>query len=464
MKKILFLTFCCILMVVMVLHAIPAMADVSFEGEYRVRAYSYDLSPQKREDNGKSFDNSQTYYDQRFRLQMTAAVNENLKGVLRLVAPQNSGKIWGYSKKWDDCEYSGNECDPEENPTAEGVEIDLAYIDFTIPNTKFNCVIGKQYLSLGNYIVLGSQATYDAILVNAKLGIVDLSVFTAKLYEGDISDSPSYVSNQDPSYMFSEDDEDLYGVALGFNAAPNMNFGLFLVKVDDSDVGSGFFTDDIDTELWQDLDAYYIGLTANMDFAPVKIKAELDYCTGKIAKMENSAADDDIKIKGLAFFADVCADLSPFKVGGSILYTTGNDKEDMEKNEFGRFEPISSSFSYMNDWDSFVLYHYLHEDISNLTALRVFGMWDITQKTALKGSIINFNRTEDEDDIEDIKTALGTELNLKVEHSLYENLTVSGGFSYWMTSKETFPQYNDNGEIEDPDGCMLFKAQVLYTF
>ncbi len=460
MKKALYFAFTAFILTIMVFHVIPARAvELKFNGEYRIRAYAFDI------DGRKDCDDSQTYYDQRFRLVFTAEVTENLKGVVRMVAPNND--------KWGNMDTTGtiDSC----NPWAGNVDFDLAYLDFAIPNTNLSAKVGKQYLKLGNYIVLGSHATYDAIMISTKIENVDLALFTAKIYEG----------NTDDSAGSSEDDEDLYGFTLGVNAAPNMNFGLFAVVGNDSSASEGHFSLG-EYSSYSDIDGLWLGLTAEVDYAPVKLNFELDYSSVKFNR--NPAENGQIqeyKSEGYAVFADACVELEFAKVGIAALMTTGNKEDDSAENDYSVFTPISSRFSYYKNWDLMVIEKLLERSkgdncINNLTTLKVYAMKDLTPKTTAILSVQTYNYTENirkknsEGEYEYINylgeyeqrlfnkstsdeiNNLGVEIDAILKHKLYENLTVTAAAGYWLTDKETFG--------EDSDDNWLLKACLLLEF
>jgi len=438
MKKALYFTLAAFILTVMVFHSMPVRAvELSFNGEYRVRAYAYDMNGLNEQDDAR------TYYDQRFRLVLTATASENLKGVLRIVAPNND--TWGTF----DSENTSN-------PWEGSVDYDLAYLEFSIPNTNLNAKIGKQFLKLGNYIVMGSYATYDSIVVSTKIENVDISLFTAKLYEGSIHDA------EGPS----EDDEDLYGLTLGVNAAPNMNFGFFAVILNDGALDSGYIGEDDIYGEYSDSDAFWLGLTADMDYAPLKFKFEVDYASYKA----NSEIVDDIEGEGFAVFADICAELEFAKVGVAALMTTGQDRDHFEKNEDSAFYPIGSRFSYFYEWDLLVINKFLEDAydnqcITNLTTYKVYAMKDFTPKTSGTLSVQTYSYTEDANLYDaDEQTRIGVEIDAIVTHQLYENLELKAGAGYWITDKETYDPATETTLGKDNEDNWILKLALLFEF
>jgi len=434
MKKLFCLAFAVFVLTVMCFSIMPARAaEVNFNGEYRVRGFAHDL------DGTKDAEVTSSEWDQRFRLYITAKMSDNLKGVIRMLAPNHVNSESYDADSW------GESVDPKV------VLWDLAYLDFDIPQTNFNVKLGRQGIDLGNYIVLGSCKTYDSVVLNTKLQQVNLSLFVAKFYEGALNKA---------------DDEDLYGFALSFSPAANMNMGVFAALANDGDSSMGYIPDPPDPAIpadYPDTDGMWLGVTANMDIAPVKVKFEADYSSVTF----NAITGEDEEHTGFAIFADVSSDLAIAKVGGNILYTTGADR-DATDNDTDAFFPISSNFSERNDYDYIVMREYLYGkfgtdwSVGNLTAIQLYAMKDFDPKLSGKVSIQNYAFTEDPDGAANIDggvnmdTAIGTEIDFVAKYKLYDNLTITGVAAYWMTDSDVFGDGNDD--------CWLLKHEILYKF
>jgi hypothetical protein len=444
MKKVFCLAFAVFVLTVMCFSTMPARAaEVSFNGQWRVRGFAYDIEGDKADNRSDSV----TYWDQRFRLYITAKASDNLKGVIRMLAPDHVGAPTvtpGCGDVWGDV-------------WAKPILWDLAYLDFDVPQTQLNVKVGRQGIDLGNYIVLGSCKTYDSLVVSTAVQNVNLSLFTAKLYEG--------------SAGGAFDDQDLYGVALNFKAAPNMTLGAFGVMGINGDITSGFMStmldsiDAVDSTAAADYagrdsaDAMWLGLTGDMDFAPIKVKLEFDYSKITLTDtVEPTMAD--YEITGYAFFADVCADLPMAKVGINLLYTSGHDKDDTSISESDQFIPISSHFSERQGYDHLVLYRAIYGNaggdfsLGNLTAIQVYAMKDLTSQLSGKFSVQKYNMTNQSDSA--TGDDLGTEIDVLLSYKLYDNLKLTGTGAYWLTTDDVFGPDNEN--------CWLLKQEILYTF
>jgi hypothetical protein len=449
MKKVLYVAFAVFVLSVMCFTVMPARAEVTFNGEWRVRGFAFDI------DGTKDADVTNNYWDQRFRLYITAKISDNLKGIIRAMAPNHAPCDFAIGND-DAGSDPGNKWGTSVDPRP--VLWDIAYLDFTCPITEVNIKLGRQGIDLGNMIVLGSCKTYDALVLGKKIQNVGLSLFTAKFYEGTTSQS---------------DDEDLYGVNLNFNPVPNMNASVFAVMANDGATYKGYhalFEDENAlANAYPDMDAYWFGATANMDIAPVKVKLEFDYSTLTF----NSQLDgvDDVEAKGFAFFGDVSADLPAVKVGGNILYTTGDDADAEDTNESDLFIPISSYFSERNDYDYIVMRTFLYKptvdfdafilpgdwSIGNLTAFQLYAYKDLMPKLTGKLSVQKYMFTEDPDGSEDtFGDDLGMEVDVKLTYKMLDNLTITGVGAYWLTTDDIFQKDNED--------CWLLKHEILYKF
>ncbi|MGA1797061.1 MAG: hypothetical protein ACMUIL_14515 [bacterium] len=440
MKKVLYFTFAVLVLSVMCFNVMPARAEVTFNGEYRIRGWALDI--EGADDPAGTRSDSTSYWDQRFRLYITAKMSDNLKGVIRMLTPNHvpcdydtAGNIWG----------SGDAVDPKP------VLWDIAYLDFDVPELQLNAKLGRQGIDLGNKIVMGSCKTYDSVILTKMVRNINLSVLTAKFDEGDTGGE--------------FDDEDIYGAVLNFAAAPNVNMGVWAIMGKDGDtVNSGYMFADGGLTTNPSADAFWFGATAAMDYAPLKINLEFDY--SKVT-LNGINANPDIEMTGYAFFADVSSELAIGKVGGNLLYTTGDDKADGDAAKSDIFVPISSHFSERNEYDELVIRRYLYGEgnglldgdrsIGNILAIQLYASRDLTPKLNGKATIQNYTFNQDPDgDAGPLDKSIGQEIDIILTYKLYDNLTVKGVGAYWITTDDIFGTDNEN--------CWLLKHEILYKF
>lgn len=450
MKKVFYLAFAVLILSVMCFGVMPARAEVTLNGEWRVRGYVYDIQGEK-DASGETSDTA-SYWDQRFRLYITAKMSDNLKGVVRMLAPkQVDGDFSDVESKWG----GGDAVNPKP------VYWDIAYLDFDVPlpTAPVNVKLGRQDIMLGNSILLGSSRTFDSLMLNTAIQNVNISLLTVKLDEGNISGA--------------FDDEDLYGAVVSFDPVPNINLGIWAVLGKDGDTGGseGYMVNAVDgvAATNPSLDAFWMGAAANMDLPPMKINVEFDY--SKVT-LNGEWGNPDIESTGYAFYADVAADIPTVKFGGSLLYTTGEDKDETNHvTDNDLFIPISSYFSERNDYDYMVLRRYIYSrdngifsgdhSIGNIIAIKLYAMKDLAPKLMGMVSAQNYSFTQDPDGSSGwMGKNLGTEIDVKLVYKLYNNLTITGVGAYWITDEDTFDM-NQDGDVENN---WLLKQEILYKF
>ncbi|MGA1839148.1 MAG: hypothetical protein ACMUIU_00855 [bacterium] len=452
MKKVFYLAFAVLILSVMCFNVMPARAEVTFNGEWRVRGFAYDINGENDAVGNRS--DTASFWDQRFRLYITAKVSDNLKGIVRMLAPNHvpcdydtgGGNRWGYY-------------DPKP------VLWDVAYLDFDIPlpAAPVNVKLGRQGIDLGNYVLLGSCRTYDSVILSTAIQNVNISFLTVKLDEGQ---NPTYPA--DPNYA-GFDDEDLYGAVLSFDPAPNINLGIWTVFGKDGGTRSGYISQTlqsvIDPDDYPSADAFWLGAATKMDFAPIKVNLEFDYSKVSL-NSDDTVTNPDIDVTGYAFFGDICADLPAVKFGGNLLYTTGDDKTDSDYDS-DLFVPISSYFSERNDYDYMVLREYIPKyygngafkgdhSIGNLIAIKLYAMKDLAPKVNGMISVQNYSFTQDPDGNGGDGKNIGTEIDVRLVYKLYDNLTLTGVGAYWVTDEDIFGADNENN--------WLLKQEILYKF
>jgi len=168
--------------------AAPALAlDGDLKGYFNIRG----IATNNVSDLDSSSDDNRQGVDQRFRLWLTGALNENVKGV---VAFEND-VFWGDSNSDYGVDYKGD------------LEIKSAYIQFKAMDAT--TTVGEQGFSLGRGFVIADDAPGLKIVKN--LGPANVSLVWIHAIEGDLSND--------------SDEQDVYAVegdfaAGGFSIVP----------------------------------------------------------------------------------------------------------------------------------------------------------------------------------------------------------------------------------------------------
>ncbi|MBN1573200.1 MAG: hypothetical protein JW984_08405 [Deltaproteobacteria bacterium] len=225
-----------VLTVVFVATALAAFAaETTFKGQYRVRAWNEYNFDKKLEDQNNFFpghDNAQYdgWFDQRFRLTITHTRSEFLKAVIRFDIVEDT---WGQQRNL------------RINNSAAGNFINLAYIEFTLPQIG-TFTVGKFNETYGYGLAFSDEGDGTIGLTGARWanawGPVALSVLYAKVSDGISAGSNTAWYNWDA---------DLYAMNLKITPAEKHVIELFGGALIDSDAWGNI----VGGSLWNSLAA-----------------------------------------------------------------------------------------------------------------------------------------------------------------------------------------------------------------
>ena len=288
--------------VCMVMFIAPAYADdrVSLSGSMRVRAWSENYTD----------GSDAAWWDQRFRIQTTINVADDVKAVLRVDYGEGQ---WG-----DD--YNGLITRPRATGNfATTIDIDRGYLN--IDKEMWALTVGQQYLGLGVAQVLDANAT------GVKL-VLKFPVKTSLIY---VKESENGSFNDDNNF----EDSDVYAVNFGYDTDA-FSAKLYAVTRDD-----GSAVDD---------SATMFGFNGSATLGMVDLTGELDFATG-------DTADGAIDYVGTQFYLKAAANLSDaFSMGAELLYALGTDDADEQQLtgmcNWWSFVPMSSNTPFDADWSA----------------------------------------------------------------------------------------------------------------
>jgi len=244
--------------------------DVEFGGDARVRGvnkYNYDAD--------KSADDDNAYYDQRYRLKITAKADNGVEARARIRISDAT---------WDNSSTVGD--------TGGNVTADYAYLHVPIGNVTID--VGRQIASWGNKFMVWNAET-NRLKVYTKVSGMTVGVFTDKKVE----------TNDD----FNSQDFNDYAAFL-ITKAGGLKVGILGV----------YYKDDTTP----DNDGQLINVFTNGKIGNLGVAAEIAYKGGDL--FETTASDG----ADLGAFALVTAGLGKATVGGAVAYakdgyTTDND-------------------------------------------------------------------------------------------------------------------------------------------
>jgi hypothetical protein len=379
MKK---LAIAFIAVVCMAMFIAPAYADdrVSLSGAMRVRAWSENYT--NGDDAG--------WWDQRFRIQTTINVADDVTAVLRVDYGEGQ---WG-----DD--YEGLITRPRKDFT-NTIDVDRGYVN--IDKEMWSLRVGQQYLGLGILQVLDANAT------GAKL-VLKLPVKTSLIY---VKESENGSFNDDNNF----EDSDVY--ALNFSYDTDVfSANLFAITRDD-----GSAVDD---------SATMYGFNASAALGMVDLLGELAFADG-------DTNDDAIDYVGTQIYLKAAANLNDaFSMGGELLYALGTDDNDEQQLtgmcNWWSFVPMSSNTPFDADWSAFANGDPFDPTGSNggVQGITLFGKYNVMDALSLGAKVGYFTPEEDDntatDDITSFNVwasymlATNTELAVAYLYSDYDNL------------------------------------------
>ena len=225
---------------------------------------------------GNVSDNDQ-YMIQMFRLTGEFGFGENIKAVVRGDFAQG---IWGIDNDQRTPERGGFSNLFNNKDTNFSVHIDLAYIDFMLPDNGFRAKLGRQHYILGNRLVLDQDN--DGIWLSKTAGPGSFIFTWSKMFEG--ADS---LSDNDASDVGGADagDTDLYSLTYAMKTK-NWKIDPFVAYYKDSGTGDGtayipqgfqYFNARFRPQI---TDATVVGLSFSGTAGALKLKGEVDYLTG----------------------------------------------------------------------------------------------------------------------------------------------------------------------------------------
>lgn len=277
------------------------------------------------------------YAVQMLRLGLNLAVSDNLKAVTRIDLGQG---WWGV----DNDDFRGD-LDGDDNNNASvrfsnkdtnyGIHVDIAYVDFMIPNTSFpiNLRVGRMYYGLGNKLVLDSN--FDGVQVDFKTKPGKLALAWARVSEGvdgltdaDLS-ATGGADGDDADLFMATFDRSALGGKLSYGL-----FGMYYMDNGDDD-GTTFMPNGIDyfrPRFSPNISKLgVVGLTMNYNNKEMglRLQGEFDYLIGKDDVSNANSGPNQLldvnngDLKGYNLYLKANKDVSP-KVDLGLVFGLGS--------------------------------------------------------------------------------------------------------------------------------------------
>jgi len=446
-----------------------AETKMIFNGEYRIVGVSADnvYDGVDKQPDG-TLDDKVDFFMQRVRLN-TIAATENVKGVLGFeIGWDEWGKSYGSLGKGANQE--GGDAGIMVDYSAANAEVRLAYIDFTVPDTKLSVSIGKQPLFSHQHLVQLGAAMSPGIQAKYALSeAAKIKVYWAKIVEGSSATAHDWVGNGDS-------DNDLYYAEFSTKAEA-MNWGVYGAYNRDFREAGGPSTRPMAMANY-DVTTQWFGAFAGLNVGPVKL--DLHGAYGKWEFDAARGATQDWEGTGYYFRAMGFMKTGVGLLNFGTLYASGDG--DFTDNDFDVFPYVEGGVMY--PWISAVvagpniLYwgNGVADEVYNQTCLPPSGVDNLGRwftnvgltipmgKTKLIGELWYLKTAEDPSDPKTYNHTyrdenIGYELDLELHYAMTKNLTLQAEFDYLMAG-----DYFAKSATISADTAYIAAVGVKYAF
>ena len=394
--------------VLVIAFTVPATAFESvFGGYWRTRAY---MQKDFSGDDTKALD--RTLVDTRTRLYYTAIFNENLKFVNKFEFDAAWG---GATAGYGDIGADGKD-----------VEVKNSYVDFTLG--AINSKIGVQSYKLGRGFLFNDD--FAGAVITYKAEAFELPIFWVKAYEG---------SNGD-----NNGDVDYYGIAPKFSLGDMGAVQPFFVWVTSDcaeDYDATWPQSDLELE---DLDIYYLGFDADMNFDMVSVWLTAMYQFGEVDAFEGELGSISADVSAWLAAIGAKVNFDTFDLHGQIFYASGDDDlDDDDVEEFvplkgqdyhwaeimggGMFDNAGFSNNQSNNAPGW-------NNITNVIAYNIGANFKVMDDLSLRADLWYAQLVEEEDLPDD---ELGFEADFGMTYKLMDNLNLDVVAAYLFAGDAT---------------------------
>ena len=368
-------------------------AEVSFDGQYRIRLFSFENDDDFQDDVGVT----NSYIDQRFRTGITVRSSDDFGGYIQTQALNNT--------KWGTVGVNSTHV----------FDVVQAYLDFNVQNV--NAKIGRRWTTIpADPFGIVLVARVDSAMFSTDVGPAKVYAAFLKLDENDAGTSDV------------DEDQNTYLIGGQFSPAENTEFGAFWLF-------------DRDGEGSSDTKRSWIGANAGVMAGPVDLAVEGVVLTGEIQ------GGNDISAFALVGEASMAPN-DQVGVGLIIAYGSGDDNSSDTDNE--AFQGLSPSFNPTNIWfdegvaswggagvsetnlNSSASPTY-HSSVGNTLAFIPYATFKVNDQTKVTGKYAFIQQVEDTGSTV-VDDAIGQELNLIGSYTIHSasnlNLTAQANWFF----------------------------------
>lgn len=380
-----------------------AFADVTVSGSIDIRSRDFNNTSDFNDKLGDAQRDTQT----RVRLNVDGK-HENVKGRITF---ENDWDSWGANGPESTIGLSKTATSITGQPARPWVR--EAWIDFNIPGLPAHIKAGHQMLQLGHgwffrSMKYGSDAWVVGMPGKNTIAFVDVKAF-------------EFTTSQ-------ADDVDFYVLLDVFKIDDNNTVGIDVTDVKDR---RGQMLGGADTDL------YNVGLFYTGKLGPVSLKAELDIQTG--TTKDGVSPGNDLKHSGNQIVVQGSMPLDPVTLSFMIGRGTGDDSTTSDKNEgIVNVMDADPHYSFMYEYKTTAGGNVAgKKGLYNTTVLGIGGMMKVAKSVDVGVDLWYFMATEDVNNLAtadptDKTSDLGTEIDVKVNWKVYDNLSWNWNVGYLM--------------------------------
>jgi len=414
-----------VLLVVMAMTCLSAVAyamEVTVGGEVSIR--SRDFSDLKMYEKLAAPGN-QRDTQERFKIDVSAKAD----GV--------SGKIsiWNYWDTWGRFEAPQANGAVAATPAATTNRIAAieSWIAFDVPGVPVNVKVGHQMLQLGHgWFFRSMYFGSDAWLVSNHSGNNTLAFVDVKFGEGATG---------------SADDTDAYVLLDVLKLNDNNTVGIDLTNLKDR---KALFANAAFGAAGREMNLQNIGLNYTGKLGPLALKAQVDVQMGKYTNPSGVVGDPDPKFKGNEIVVQGTVNLDAVAVNFTLAQGSGQKSGDKDVKQFITALDINPRYTFLYEYKIPTAAGAVNQGFSNTTAIGVGASANVSKSLNVGADIWLLSATQKTNVTQTGAGAgaesdkIGTELDVKVNWKLYDNLAWNWALGYFKPG-DAYKDVNGKG-------------------
>ncbi len=461
-----------VVLVVLAITGFAAMAfaaDVTVGGSIQIRSRDFnDLTLDKdlpagapaaatktTPYNSNSVDGSQRDTQERIQIDVNAKT-DNVKGKISI---WNDFDDWGRFEQVQGNTGFGNSI----ASTGGHFGIREAWLNFNLPGIPVNVTGGHQLLQLGNgWFFRSKHFGSDAWVVANVTGNNTAAFVDVKISEGLGGGTPTVPSSANVAMA---DDVDAYVLLDVYKLGDAGTVGIDVTKALDRRNALGFAANP-PAGVNPKTDAYNIGLNYNGKLGPLALKAEIDLQTGKVENANLQTGSGDAKLKGNEIVLEGALKASDAVTVNILLARgTGQKQNDNDYHQYVNFLDIDPHYTFLYEYKIPTAAGAVHTGFANTTAVSVGAMFAASKSLSVGGDLYWLKATEDTNVTLTGATkgatdsSIGTELDLKLNWQLYDNLSWNWVAGYFKPG-DAYKDANGKGT----DAATGIQGILAFTF